>query len=289
MTPLTDLAATYVRDRYARREIGKDRRRQLDLWLGTFTASFGARPLDQLGVRAVERWMETIAHLRPSSRRIALGCVDQFCRWLVREGDLRANPCDQIQRPKVPRTSPRVCSVDEQSALTVVLPDRRAVVIVGLMLGMGLRRGEVSRLGVGDFDPVSKTLRVVGGKTGDERTLPVPDDVSRAIHDYLTEVGWLTGPLVRSTTQPWRGLGPGTIGDLVSRWMRDAGVKVRGGDGMSAHTLRRTCGTELYEVTGDVRVPQEVLGHRSSAVTMAHYVARVQNDRIRDAMGRRAA
>lgn len=289
MFTLTQPATDYVRDRFARREIGPDRRRQLDLWLRSFADNYGNRPLDQLGVRAVERWLETVAHHRPSTRRIALGCVDQFCRWLVREGDLKRNPCEDIQPVKVPRTSPRVCKTDEQAALAAVLPDNRARLIVALEFGMGLRRGEVAHLAVADFDPVSKMLHITG-KYGNERDIPVPADVERALDTYLSEVGWLTGPLIRSTTQPWRGMNPNSIGKLVTNWMREAGVKKRGWDGMSGHTLRRTCGTELYEATGDVRVVQEVLGHApGSSVTMSHYIARVQNDRIRSAMEARVA
>lgn len=227
MTTLQPLAVSYVRDRYARREIGPDRRRQLDLWLRSFCDNFGNRPLDQLGIRAVERWQESIAHHRPSSRRIALGCVDIFCRWLVREGEIPANPCEHVPPIRVPRTSPRVLTTAQQADLLACLPDNRARAVVALELGMGLRRAEVAGLSVADYDPVAKMLHVAG-KRDDERDVPVPSYVERHLTAYLTEVGWLTGPLIRSTTQPWRGLNPNSLGKLMTKWLTEAGVKQRG-------------------------------------------------------------
>ncbi|NJM09471.1 MAG: tyrosine-type recombinase/integrase [Bdellovibrionaceae bacterium] len=50
---------------------------------------------------------------------------------------------------------------------------------------IGLRRGEVIRLDLADWDSKEKTLRVRSTKSGWERYLPVPESVSRALEAYL--------------------------------------------------------------------------------------------------------
>lgn len=71
--------------------------------------------------------------------------------------------------------------------------------------------------------------------------------------------------------------------------MWDAGIKQRPHDGRSAHTLRRTCLSELMEACGDVQVVQEVAGHARPDTTIRHYLRRVSDARMRDAMDLRRA
>jgi integrase/recombinase XerD len=64
----------------------------------------------------------------------------------------------------------------------------RARPILMLFAIYGLRRGEVSRLRLGDFDWEHEVFRVVCSKTGRVRTYPLTRSVGDAILRYLQEV-----------------------------------------------------------------------------------------------------
>ncbi len=283
MTTLTKHTTTYVHGRRARGEITKRTARNLTYALDGLDRSFGNRPLGQLGPRAIERWMETTGRLAPSTRRNHLVAARGFCRWLIAQDLLVDDPTADVARIRQPRSVPRALGRDDVARLCRALPDDRARAIVALMVWCGLRCVEVARLQVSDYDPDGATIRVIG-KGLHERDLPVPAEVGAIVDRYLASVGGvLSGPLVRSSRIPSRGLSECTISTYVSRWMQDAGLKVGRWDGRSAHALRHTCASDVLDECGDLRVVQEMLGHAHLSST-AIYLRRAGMGRLREAM-----
>ena len=282
MTTLTTYTTTYVAERRKRGEITTRTAKNLRYCLDGFDESFGNRPLSQLTPRAVERWLESIGHLAPSTRRNHLSAVRGFCAWLVERGVIKTNPADKVPPIRQPRSVPRAMQRSDVARLLAVLPDMRAQVIVALMVGCGLRCVEVARLAVTDYDPAASTIEVTG-KGLHERVVPVPSEVSTVLDRYLATVGVMSGPLIRSTRVRSQGLAAETISLYVSRWMAEAGVKVGQWDGRSAHALRHTAASDVLDVCGDLRVVQAMLGHTHLSST-AIYLRRAKLDQLRTAM-----
>lgn len=276
----------YVTGGYALNQFGPARRRQLDYFLGRLDTSFGDRPLTHLTPAAIERYLTEFAHLAPATRSKARGCAHAFCEWLVREREIAVNPVGGTRPIPVPRRSPRVLSPDEWARILKVLPDERANAICWTAFGCALRRVELARLSIHDYNRRDAMLHVVG-KASNERDLPVPVEVADALERYLNVVGWRPGPVFRSYTQPWKGLTAGAIGQMVAAWMWEAGVKMAAWDGVSLHTCRRTAITELIDVSGDPHVGQTVAGHASIDVMYGHYVRAKSARELRAAMDAR--
>lgn len=133
-----------------------------------------------------------------------------------------------------------------------------------------------------DYDPAAATIEVTG-KGLHERVVPVPGEVAAVLDRYLSTVGVMSGPLIRSSRIPSRGLSAETISTYVSRWMADAGVKVGRWDGRSAHALRHTAASDVLDVCGDLRVVQAMLGHEHLSSTSI-YLRRAKLDQLRAAM-----
>lgn len=286
VSTLSTHTTTYLAERRKRGELGKRTARAMSYSLASLDRSFGNRPLNQLSKRAIERWLETIGHLAPSTRRNRLTTVRGFCAWMVERGHIPANPCDQIGNIPQPRSVPRAMPRPDLAKLHDVLPDLRARTVVSLMLGCGLRCVEVARLQVTDYDPDVAMIRVVG-KGSHERELPVPSEVSGVLDAYLVETGLMSGPLVRSKMRPAAGLSEETISKYVGQWMREAGVKVARWDGRSAHALRHTAASDVLDECQDLRIVQAMLGHAHLSST-AIYLRRAHLGQMRAAMeGRR--
>lgn len=250
------------------------------LW--SLDESFGDRPLAQFGARAVERWSEQHPKWKPGTRHTYLSTVRSFCEWLVKRKLITARVFDEVVMPRKPKPAPRPIPRDDVTRLLAVAPDSRAQLIITLQWSLGLRCIGVANLRIEDIDFVGHFV-TVREKYGQERRLPLLPDVRTALDRHLAEHPATSGPLLRSRIQPWRGLTPAYVGELVARWMLAAGVKARPGDGRTAHALRHSCLTEVAEHSPDPWVLAELAGW-SSIQTASYYVRRASTDRVRAAL-----
>ena len=78
-----------------------------------------------------------------------------------------------------------------------------------------------------------------------------------------------------------------TLSKLVIKLSKAAGVKRAPYDGRGAHSLRRTCATDLLESGASVVQVQQVLRHQNLATTQA-YLRRSSAEELRGVLERRA-
>ena len=213
-TTLSELAVLYAAERFRRGEFTKDTRRQIECVLLGFADAIDDPPPGELTQRHVDEWLASVGHLARSTVRNRLSAVRRFCTWLIRNGLLTTNPCDDAPRIRQPRHVPRARPPPSVGDLYDHLPDARAELIVSLMVQEGLRCVEVAGLEVGDVDPVNGTLIVVG-KGGHQRMLPISDETARALRRYLFEHPAPSGPLIRSYQHQARAISAHYVSDLV--------------------------------------------------------------------------
>jgi integrase len=82
------------------------------------------------------------------------------------------------------------------------------------------------------------------------------------------------------------GLSPNTTSNLVSVVMADAGVKLAGRDGRSAHALRHTAASDVLDRGASITVVQALLGDAHLSGT-AIYLRIAKLDELRSAMAGR--
>jgi site-specific recombinase XerD len=266
---LDDLIMRYVGERIRRGEIQGTTARNVRNHLVMFSASFAARPLDQLGPRSLERWVEemTKADLAKSTQALRISSVRGFAKWCVRNGHVVKDWTMDSPVIRRPRRMPRDMTNDHVRAALKQARDERERLLVLLTWGCGLRCVEVSRLNVDDYERATSRLFVVG-KAMHERWVSVPPAVRAAIDAYLATETHMSGPLIRTHTCDKRRLGPERISGILGRLCRDAGFKVRNYDGRSAHGFRAAGASDLLEAAdGDLLVVQEFLGHANPATT----------------------
>ena len=144
------------------------------------------------------------------------------------------------------------------------------------MAVQGLRCVEVARLDASDLDAGRRTI-TVRGKADNVRTIPLADEVADQLERWLA--GRHAGPVVD--------LAAATLSGVVAAWMADAGLKSRPYDGRSAHALRHTAASDLYDRCRDVKAVQRFLGHANVATT-DRYLRAGDDDVIRAGLNRTA-
>ena len=222
--------------------------------------------------------------LAPATIQRRASSVRGFCRWLRRTGqvaddpwrdvDVRIRQTKRLPRPareeSVKRLLASLCrSAGVSRASTPVGPLKRpyqanTLVAVALMLGTGLRVGEVASLRCEDIDPDARSARVIG-KGARERQV------------YLSG-NWIVGLIeAQLTTRCRLGVrhpcllfnrsgGTMTAASLrarLSKELRLAGID----EHITPHVLRHTAATQLIDSGVDIRFVQRLLGHASLATT----------------------
>lgn len=144
-----------------------------------------------------------------------------------------------------------------------------------LLARLGLRAGEVARLGLDDLDWRRGELAIVGKGSRIER-LPLPTDVGAAIATYLRRGRPATAEgrsvFVR-VHAPHQGLSSGGVTMVVFDTARRAGLGK-----IHAHRLRHTAATAMLRAGSPLADVGQVLRHRSP-VTTAIY-AKVDRDAL---------
>lgn len=284
-TTLGPLALRYTTGRIKRGEIVQTTRTQYHSVLYRFAAVHGRRPLEQLGTRTVERWLETFEGKAVTTRRSAFTIVKGFTAWLARERLIAVDPCVGMKAPRKPHVVPRNIEPTDIGKLLAVAPDARARAIICVEVGMGLRRVEVHRLRVEHWSRRDQAMRITG-KGSHERLVPVPDFVRRALEDYLSECPATSGPLFRPVVAGVvrsRSLSLSALSHYMATWMYEAGIKRSARDGVNSHALRHSAATDVLEACGDIRVVQAMLGHANVATTSI-YLGRPDLTKMRQAM-----
>lgn len=264
---LSKLIQRYVSSRLARAELSPASAKAYAHRLDLLNRAVGHLDVGQVRRHHIERWLEQAGNSAAYKRGL-LVAAKQFFAWCVAEGLITKSPCAEVRPPRLPRYAPRSLTRDEVAAVLAACPDARARLTILLMVQEGMRRGEVVRLEVGDFDPHGRSfaIRGKGGRGAVTRYVPVSDETVQAIDAYLAEHPARSGPLLRSYPTG-RALTPAWASRTVSEAMQAAGVKRYAYDGRSAHALRHTAALHVLEQSHDLRAVQQMLGHTSLGTT----------------------
>ena len=171
--------------------------------------------------------------------------------------------------PRDRRRLPTVLSREEVSRLINAAGTLFRRTLLMTLYGTGMRRAELARLKVSDIDSQRMILRVVAGKGGKDRDLPLSPALLEILREYWR---WRkprlylfpTRTCSRSLNQP---ISDKTVWIACSEAARRAGISKR----VTPHTLRHSWATHLLEAGTDLRTIQMLLGH-GDLETTAHYI-----------------
>lgn len=210
------------------------------------------------------RWWHAQAW-SPETRRCKRASVRGFYAWGVEAGHIEQSPALRVPRVKPKQPKPRPAD-DRSYRLALLAGTARERLMLRLAIEAGLRRGEVARVHSRDLLPdlTGWTLRV-HGKGGKERDVPLPAGLAAELR-ALPE-GWAF------PGDDGGHLSPRWVGTLLTRLLPD---------GLTMHTLRHRFATDVYDVTRDLALVQDLLGHASVNTTRIY--VQVPTERLRGAV-----
>jgi integrase/recombinase XerC len=220
--------------------------------------------------RLVRAWMVSLheRRLAKSSMSRKLACVRSCFRYLARRGIVEQNPARQVRSPRPARRLPSFLPKDESKDLLDrgVDPSEQSCrdhALLELLYATGIRVAECCGLDCSDLDMTQGTVRVLG-KGDRERVVPVGEAALAAVDRYLSLRAVRRGPLF--TNQRGGRLGTRSVHRIVGKHARLSGIDRR----VTPHTLRHTFATHMLGEGADLRLIQELLGHRRLSTTQRY-------------------
>jgi len=226
---------------------------------------------------AVLRYLLNLQEKRyaATTRARKLAAARSFFKFLTLEGIITEDPTQNLESLSVGRSLPKPISLAQVRALLeqparLNTPEaKRDTAMLQLLYATGMRVSELMSLNQEDVNLVDGEVRAFG-KGRKERVIPVHDQASRAVEDYLTNA---RPRLVRNKTE--RALFLNRRGQRLTRqgfWQilkqhaRAAGIAVP----VTPHTLRHSFATHMLSGGADLRAVQELLGHANISTTQIY-------------------
>lgn len=229
--------------------------------------------LDALAVR------RHIGYLYKTNTKTSIGrklsAIRSFFKFLVRQGILDASPAEMIPNPRTESPIPVFLPIDEMFRLLDAIPsdslsDLRDRAILEMLYSAGLRVSELTAMNVYDVDFEQRAVRVCG-KGNRERIAPVGKKALAALKVYRQRLAQESGiglqdngPVflnLRNTRLTSR-----SVARILNKWALKCNLPMP----VFPHAMRHSFATHLLDSGADLRVVQELLGHKRLSTTQKY-------------------
>jgi integrase/recombinase XerD len=232
------------------------------------------------------QWIALMGLSAKSQSRILSG-IKAFFRYLILEDELKHNPTDLIEAPKVGRKLPDTLSLKEVITLLESVDlshpqGERNRAMLEVLYGCGLRVSELINLKLTDWHQNEGFVKVIG-KGNKQRLAPIGSIAEKHLTTYLQQI--------RSHQKRVKGhenfIFLNRNGKQLSRVMvfyiiKDLAIKNNFQKKISPHTFRHSFATHLIEGGADLRAVQEMLGHES--ITTTEIYTHLDRDYLKEAI-----
>ena len=204
-----------------------------------------------------------------------LATIRSFYKFLLKKGYTSQNPLLEIQTPKVDKRLPHFLAVEEvekllnapQGASFQSIRDRS---ILEVLYSTGLRVSELTSLNVSDIDLTGEIIKA-RGKGRRERIMPIGKPALECVRKYIE----VRAAVPRINESDPDALFLNRFGDRLSsrsiRKILDKYIRITGlNEKTSPHTLRHSFATHLLNRGANLRMVQELLGHKHLSTTQIY-------------------
>ena len=202
-----------------------------------------------------------------------LSAVKSFFRFLYRRGFMLHDPAAAVDYPRSEMRLPRGILTKQEARKIVEAPDAKTPAglrdraILETLYATGIRVSELAKLTLQDVDTEERVLRVVMGKGGKDRNVPLTRAAAAAIERYVLDArpklrGARRGVLLFLSPRG-HALRSSTANDIIHVWAKQAGIKRN----VTCHPFRHSVATHLLKGGADIRHIQALLGHASLQAT----------------------
>lgn len=247
-------------------------------WLETPAQSRlpAAVALTQAEATHIESWFAARhAESRPATANRRLAALRRFYAWALRERRSPRDPCLTLVAAKQPPRLPKTLSEAQVEAL-LRAPDTEAArglrdrAMLETLYATGLRVSELVGLRALDVSLNEGVVRVVQGKGGKDRLVPLGAEAAHWLDRYSREGRpELAGAKVSDAlfvTARAQAMTRQAFWQLIKKYALQADIRAP----LSPHVLRHAFATHLLNHGADLRALQMLLGHSALSTTQIY-------------------
>ncbi|MCK5162922.1 MAG: tyrosine recombinase XerC [Desulfobacula sp.] len=234
--------------------------------------------VNNIDKNTIRKYLAHLVRSKIVKRTIArkLSSLRAFFDYLVRSGQISANPADMVPFPKLEKTIPKFLGIDDlfhllDSIKTDTWLDKRNLAMFETFYSTGMRVSEMEGLNMEDIDFKRQMIKVFG-KGSKERIVPVGKRALNAVKDYRASLKENFIPVFLNKN--FSRLSSRSIRRILDKIVRDCGLNLS----VSPHMLRHSFATHMLDSGADLRGIQEILGHVSLSTTQVY--THVSMDRL---------
>lgn len=233
----------------------------------------------------IHRYLKYLSNEQMNDKSISrnISCLKSFYKFLLIEKEIKYNPMDEIEIPKIRKSLPKSLT-EEEINLLLEIPliddfSYRNKAMLELLYATGMRVSELINLTLLDIDLDSATVRTLG-KGSKERIIPIGDYALYYVKKYISDCRnnmlkreinnylFLNNHGKKMTRQGFF--------KILKKRQQEVGIKKE----FSPHTLRHSFATHLLNHGADLRSIQELLGHSDIGTTQIYTY--VSNEHLKE-------
>lgn len=240
-----------------------------------------------LNLQHLQDFVKTLASMdiEASSQSRIISGIRSFYKYLLLENEIKIDPTELLDMPKIGRKLPQVLSQQEiemmLSAIDLSHPlGERNKAIIETLYGCGLRVSELTDLKLTNLFPEEGYIVIIG-KGNKQRIVPIGPKVMNQILRYKEHVRNHL-PVKNGQenylylNQNGKKLTRAMIFTIIKRLGALAGITKT----ISPHTFRHSFATHLVENGADLRAVQDMLGH--AFITTTEIYTHIDREFLRD-------
>lgn len=265
---------------YTRLNYSKSTSKLYHCILKEFYETIGNIPLSAIDTLTIEKYkMMLLDRVSPMTVNIAMRTLRAAFSKAVRWKMIDVNPFDDVEKVRVPATSPKYITTDEFSLLIKGIKEPWLKNIVEFAVLTGLRRGELINLKWSNINMEHKLLLVESSATfktkmGKRRSVPLSDTavelLARMKADSSSE--YVFTRKCKQLTDSW-------LSHKFKKTLRASGLD----EGHNFHGLRHSFASWLAISGVSIYKISILLGHADVKITQTHY-AYLQPENLRDSV-----
>lgn len=243
--------------------------------------------LRKVDLQALYEYMNFLNKYRGNSavsRARKVSSIKSFYKYLFSKAKLiEENPAAELESVKINKQLPKYFNLDDSLKLLDSVSERNSVrdyCILTLFLNCGMRLSELVNINITDIN--GDTLTVIG-KGNKERTIYLNQACIEALDAYMVIRKELK-PEMRDKNALFisernKRIGKRTVQYMVEKYVTKIGLDPRK---YTTHKLRHTAATLMHQSGVDIRVLQEILGHKQLSTTEIY--THINNNQLRAAV-----
>lgn len=167
----------------------------------------------------------------------------------------------QLERPFEGQKLPKVIPIETVQKMLAGIANIKHKTALTTIYALGLRRSELLNLQLRHISFERDVVRIKNSKGGNDRNLPLPASLKKLIETYYRQImpqEWLIEGQKKGVQYSAT-----SLENIFKKYL----AKATHIDTFTLHSLRHSYATHLLDMGVDLRIIQELLGHKSSRTT----------------------